>query len=46
MHLVNRDDAPDEACPYIRELISGYYCWETRQRPRHDPPTQSHRIRY
>ena len=45
-HLVNRDDVPDAARPYIRELISGYYRWETRQRPRHDPPAQSHRIRY
>ena len=43
-YLVNRDDAPDAARPYIREVISGYYRWETRQRPRHDPrpnPTPS-----
>ena len=45
-HLVNRKDAPHDALPYIRELISGYYRWETRQNPRHDPPTQSYRIRY
>ena len=45
-HLVNRKDAPHDALPYIRELISGYYRWETRQNPRHDPPAQSHRIRY
>ena len=30
----------------IRELISGYYRWETRQNPRHDPQAQSIRIRY
>ena len=45
-HLVNRKDAPHDALPYIRELISGYYRWETRQNPRHDPPAQSIRIRY
>ena len=45
-HLVARDDVPDDARPYIRDLIAGYYRWEARQQPRHDPPTQSHGIRY
>ena len=45
-HLVDRDDLPNDARPYIRELIAGYYRWESRQQPRHDPPTQSYRIRY
>ena len=44
-HLVDRDDVPDDARPYIRKLIAGYYRWEFRQQPRHDQPTQSHRIR-
>ena len=45
-HLVDRDDLPDNARPYIRELIAGYYHWDSRRKPRHDPPTQSHRIRH
>ena len=45
-HLVNRDDVPDAARPYIRELIASYYRWVSRQQPRHDPPGQSHRFRY
>ena len=45
-HLVDCNDVPDDARPYIRELIAGYYRWESRQQPRHEPPIQSHRIRY
>ena len=45
-HLVNRNDAPDEARPYIRELISGYYRWKRGSARATTPRYQSHGIRY
>ncbi len=45
-HLVNRDDVSEDARPYIRKLIAGYYGWKSRQQPGHESPTQLHQIRY
>ena len=44
--LGHRHDVPDDAWSFIRSIISAHHRWEAQQRLRHDPPTQSHRIRH
>ncbi len=44
--LGHRKDVPTDAWPFLHSIIAAHHRWETRQRPRHDPPAQSIRIRY
>ena len=44
--LGHRDDVPVDAWPFIHDIIAAHHRWESRHRPRHDPETQSIRIRY